>query len=156
MRFIIALLILFSSAPLAAQPAARPEPAVVTEARAFMDSYAEALRAGDRTGIAGRYDRNGAFFLGNGRKRFETHAQIIANYAGPAWQPPHRFEWRNLSYEPIGYDAVVIAGQFAWTMREGAEPLVFSYTGLLRRQDGVLRIRLEDESTRPPQPPSGG
>ena len=155
MRLVIALLILFAAAPLAAQPAGRPEPAVVTEARAFMAAYADALRAGDRAGIAGRYDRNGAFVLGNGGKRFETHAQIIASYAGADWQPPHRFEWRNLSYEPVGYDAVVIAGQFAWTQREGAAPLVFSYTALLRRQDGVLRIRLEDESTAA-RPPAGG
>ena len=134
MRIVIVLLGLFAAAPLAAQPAERPaarrEPAVVTEARAFMAAYADALRAGDRAGIAGRYDRNGAFFLGNGRKRFETHAQITASYAGSGWQPPHRFEWHSLSYEPVGYDAVVIAGQFAWTVREGAAPLVFSYTGL--------------------------
>ena len=148
MRFITALLALFAfTSPLAAQPAGPPEPAVVTEARAFMAAYAEALRAGDRAGIAGRYDRDGAYVLGNGRKAFETHARITAQYAGPDWQPPHRFEWRDLSYEPVGNDAVVIAGRFAWTPREGAEPFVYSYTALLRRQDGVLRIRLEDEST---------
>lgn len=154
MRIVIVLLSLFAAAPLAAQPAARPEPAVVTEARAFMAAYAEALRVGDRAGIARRYDRNGAFFLGNGNKRFETHAQIIANYAGADWQPPHRFEWRNLSFEPVGYDAVVVAGQFAWTPAEGGAAVVFSYTGLLHRQDGVLRIRLEDESTAA-RPPAG-
>ena len=50
----------------------------------------------------------------------------------------------------------LVAGQFAWTPREGAEPFVYSYTALLHRQDGVLRIRLEDESTRPtPAPPAG-
>lgn len=148
MRIIATLFVLLAFAgPLAAQPSARPEPAMVAEARAFMAAYADALRAGDRAGIAGRYDRNGAFTLGNGRKSFETHAGITALYAGSDWQPPHRFEWRNLSYEPVGHDAVVIAGQFAWTPREGAEPLVYSYTALLRRQDGALRIRLEDEST---------
>ena len=152
MRFIISLLILFASAPLAAQPAERREAPVVTEARGFMASYAEALLAGDRAGIAARYDRNGAFALGNGRKSFGPYERIVAQYASAEWQPPHRFEWRDLSYEPIGNDAVVIAGQFAWTPREGAEPAIYSYTALLRRQDGVLRIRLEDESTRPPRP----
>ena len=148
MRFIAAFLaLLVTAAPLAAQPATPAEPPVVAEARAFMADYARALIAGDRTGIAGRYDRNGAFSLGNGRKSFEHHAAIIAQYARAEWQPPHRFEWRDLSYEPIGNDAVVIAGQFAWTPREGAEPFIYSYTALLRRQDGVLRIRLEDEST---------
>lgn len=156
MRFFAALLLLFAAAsPIAAQPATPAEPQIVAEARAFMASYAEALIAGDRAGITGRYDRNGAFFLGNGRKRFETLAQIRANYSGADWQPPHRFEWRDLSYEPAGADAVVIAGQFAWTPTEGAAPLVFSYTALLHRQDGVLRIRLEDESTAA-RPPTGG
>jgi opacity protein-like surface antigen len=157
MRILAALLFLFAaSAPLAAQaPAsASAEPPVVAEARAFMASYAEALSAGDRAGIAGRYDRTGAYHLGNGHKSFETHARIVALYAGQDWQRPHRFEWRDLSYEPVGADAVVIAGQFAWTLREGAEPIVYSYSALLRRQDGVLRIRLEDESRAPPRPAS--
>lgn len=157
MRLIAAFLALVTfTAPLVAQPAERRESPVVTEARAFMASYAEALRAGDRAGIAGRYDRTGAYVLGNGRKTFESHAQIVALYAGPDWQAPHRFEWQDLSYEPLGPDAVVIAGRFAWTPREGAEPFIYSYTALLRRQEGVLRIRLEDESTRPPRPQTGG
>ena len=157
MRFFAAILaLLVASAPLGAQPAAPAEPPIVAEARAFMTAYADALRAGDRAGIAGRYDRAGAHILGNGRKSFETHAQIVAQYAGPDWQPPHRFEWRDLSYEPLGADAVVIAGLFAWTPRAGAEPFIYSYTALLRRQDGALRIRLEDESTRPPPTPPGG
>ena len=151
---LLAVLLFLVSAPFAAAQPSPAEPPVVAEARAFMASYADALRAGDRAGIAGRYDRNGAYVLGNGRKSFESHAGITALYASTDWQAPHRFEWRDLSYEPLGADAVVIAGQFAWTLREGAEPAVYSYTALLRRQDGVLRIRLEDESTRPARPAS--
>lgn len=154
MRLLAALLFLVAATPLAAQAPNPAEPPVVAEARAFMASYAQALLAGDRAGIAGRYDRNGAYALGNGRKSFGAYARIVEQYASARWQPPHRFEWRDLSYEPIGNDAVVIAGQFAWTPSEGAEPGIYSYTALLRRQDGVLRIRLEDESTRPPQPAS--
>lgn len=151
MRLIAAFMLMVAAAtPLAAQPA---EPPVVAEARAFMAAYAEALSAGDRAGIAARYDRTGAYHLGNGHKSFETHAQIVALYASQDWQRPHRFEWRDLSYEPVGADAVVIAGQFAWTLREGADPIVYSYSALLRRQDGVLRIRLEDESRAPPRQP---
>ena len=150
MRLIAALLALLAfAAPISAQPSSPSEPPVVTEARAFMASYAQALQQGDRAGIAARYDRNGAFALGNGRKSFGPYARIVAQYASAQWQPPHRFEWRDLSFEPIGNDAVVIAGQFAWTPGAGAEPAVYSYTALLRRQDGVLRIRLEDESSRP-------
>jgi hypothetical protein len=150
MRLVVALLALFAvAAPLAAQPA---EPPIVAEARAFMESYARALQQGDRAGIAAHYDRSGAFHLGNGRKSFDSYAEIQALYAGADWQPPHHFEWRDLSFEPAGPDAVVIAGQFAWTPREGAAPLVYSYTALLRRQDNVLRIRIEDESGAPPHP----
>ena len=155
MRIVAILAFLLAAAPLAAQSPAAEAP-IVTEARAFMASYAEALLAGDRAGISGRYDRNGAFFLGNGRKSFDTHARITAQYAGADWQPPHRFEWRDLSYEPAGTDAVVVAGQFLWTPRAGAQPMTFSYTALLHRQDGVLRIRLEDESTGSRPTPAGG
>ena len=86
-RILAILAFLFAAAtPLAAQPA---EPPVVAEARSFMAAYATALLQGDRAGIAARYDRTGAWFLGNGRKRFETHAQLAAHYAGADWQPPH-------------------------------------------------------------------
>ena len=149
MRHLLACLLLALAAPLAAQT---PEPAIVAEARTFMAAYAQALQQGDRAGIAARYDRTGAFHLGNGSKSFESYARIQAIYASADWQPPHRFEWRDLSYEPAGPDAVVIAGQFLWTPAEGAAPLTYSYTALLRRQDGVLRIRLEDESTAPRRP----
>lgn len=152
MRILAALLILFFATPLVAQPA---EPPIVAEARAFMASYAQALQQGDRVGIAARYDRTGAFHLGNGRKSFDSYAAIRDHYASRQWQPPHAFEWRDLSYEAVGSDAAVVAGQFAWTPSEGAQPLIFSYTALLHRQDNVLRIRLEDESTDTRRTPAG-
>jgi hypothetical protein len=152
MRFIAALLALIAfAAPLAAQPA---EPPVVAEARAFMASYAADLSAGRRVDIVRRYDRNGAFFLGNGARRFERFSDIMRDYANQ-WSPPWRFAWRDLAFEPAGADAVVVAGQFLWTVRDGAEPMVFSYTAFLHRQDGVLRIRLEDESTDSRRTPAG-
>jgi hypothetical protein len=129
---------------------------VVSEARAFMDTYARDLVAGDRAAIAARYDRTGAYFLGNGRKELTSYDSIAADYRG-GWKPPASFTWRDLSFEPAGSDAVVVAGQFAWGPAPGAPPLTFSYTALLRRQEGVLRIRLEDESLDPstlPPPPA--
>ncbi len=138
MHILMILAFLFAAAaPLAAQRAEAP---VVADAHTFMADYAAALR-GDRAGIAARYDRNGAFFLGNGRKSFESHDAITAQYAGAQWQPPYHFEWRDLSYEPAGPDAVIIAGQFLWTPRESALPYTYSHTALLHRQDEVLRIR---------------
>jgi len=70
-------------------------------------------------------------------------------YRGAAWKPPASFEWRDLTFEPIGPDAVVVAGQFVWGPVAGAPPMTLSYTSLLRRQEGALRIRLEDESVDP-------
>ena len=130
--------------------------AVVEEARTFMDGYARDLLAGDRAAIAARYDRSGAYFLGNGRKEFSPYDSIVAQYRGASWSPPVSFAWRDLSFEPAGPNAVVVAGQFVWGAAAGAPPMTVSYTSLLHRQDGALRIRLEDESfdpaTLPPRP----
>lgn len=120
---------------------------IVAEAQAFMDGYARDLRAGDRSAIAARYYHGGAWLLGNGEKRFHSNAEIEAYYGGSQWMPPASFAWRELSFEPVGADSVVVAGLFDWGADEGP-PVTVSYTGLLLRQDGALRIRLEDESAR--------
>ena len=124
---------------------------VVGEAQQFMSDYARDLAAGDRAAIARRYMRGGAWFLGHGRKEFEPHARIEARYAGPEWAPPRSFEWRDLSIEPVGRDAVMVAGLGLWEPADGGPIVTLSYTALLIREDGELRIRLEDEST--PQRP---
>ncbi len=149
MRFIAALLVLLAiAAPTAAQPGEPfPDTRLFREARTFMADYAEDLRRGNRAGIAARYDREGAWVVGDGASRFETHAQIIAAYADTRWQPPARFEWRDLSYLMVGPDRVLVVGLFLWTPAADAAPLTFSYTALLQRQDGPLRIRMEHEST---------
>lgn len=126
----------------AAQPPA--EAPIVGEARAFMAAYARDLIAGDRAAIAGRYERRGAWRLSDGGGVFDPYARIVANYAGPRWNPPHRFEWQDLSYRQAGTDAVQVNGRFVWT-RADAPPRPFSYSALLVREEGVLRIRLEDE-----------
>ena len=123
--------------------------AMQIEAEAFMASYADELRAGNRAAIAARYDRRGAWRLGHGEKSFEQWPAIRDFYAGPQWRPPASFEWRELSFEPAGPDAVVVAGLFRWGSGGGGEPRTYSYTALLVRRDGELRIRLEDESGRP-------
>ena len=129
---------------------------VVEEGRTFMEGYARDLLAGDRAAVGARYDRSGAYFLGNGRKEFTPYDSIVAQYAGASWKPPASFAWRDLSFEPAGPDAVVVAGQFVWGSAAGAPSLTMSYTALLHRQEGMLRIRVENESfdpaTLPPRP----
>jgi hypothetical protein len=123
--------------------------AITDEARAFMDAYARDLLAGDRAAIGARYDRSGAYLLGNGSKQFSPYDSVVARYKDARWTPPNAFEWRDLSFEPIGSDAVFVAGLAAWTNASGSEPIILSYTAVLKRQDGSLRIRLEDESIDP-------
>lgn len=118
------------------------------EARAFMESYAQDLRSGAREAIVARYDRRGAYMVGNGRKELLPTESLRGIYTGTDWQPPATFEWRDLSYEVLSDDAVMVVGRFEWTDAAG-KMLPISYTGLLLRQDGEWRIRLEDESVSP-------
>ena len=116
------------------------------DAREFMAGYADDLRHGRRQSIVDRYDRRGAYRVGEGEKTLESWELIRAAYL-TQWSPPSSFVWRDLSYEPLG-DAVIVIGLFDWGLADGRK-LSFSYTGLLVRQDGELRIRLEDESMNP-------
>jgi hypothetical protein len=154
-RAVTALLVLsltpaFSyAAPPARAADAAAQASLVAEAQAFMASYAEDLIAGDRAAIAARYDRTGSWVLGNGHKMFSTAAATEAYYAGSGWQPPERFEWHDLSYEVTGPGSVLVLGTFVWKPKDGSPERIVSYTGLLVRQDGQLRIRVEDESAQP-------
>ncbi|WP_296595579.1 nuclear transport factor 2 family protein [Phenylobacterium sp.] len=140
-RILLAALALFVFAN--AQAAAAPKSPILTEARRFMDGYARDLAHGDRAAIAARYDRTGVFFLVAGGREFVTHEALTKDY-GESWSPPKSFAWRDLHFDPVGADAVVINGSFVWGTEKGEQ--VITYTGFLRRQDGQLRIRLEDET----------
>ena len=117
------------------------------EASTFMEAYAQDIRNRDAEAVAARYNRFGAYRMGHGRKEFNPFDSIRVGYL-KRWQgrAPGTFEWHDLSYEVISGDAVLVAGRFAWGRGDSLAPLNFSYTGLLTRQDGELRIRLEDES----------
>ncbi|HVG43748.1 MAG TPA: hypothetical protein VM890_03430 [Longimicrobium sp.] len=147
-------LTLLGCAPAAARGAG-PRPAtdpatLVAQAQAFMDAYANDLRTGARERIADRYDPRGAWLVGEGRKELHPASAIRARYLSQ-WSPPASFEWRDLSYEAVGPDAVMVTGLFLWGV--GAERrITCSYTALLLRQENLLRIRLEDESCAPAPP----
>ena len=117
------------------------------DAREFMSSYADDLRHGRRQSIVDRYDRRGAYRVGEGEKNLESWELIRAAYM-TQWTPPATFAWRDLSYETVAENAVIVVGLFDWGLADGRR-LAFSYTGLLVKQDGELRIRLEDESMSP-------
>jgi len=149
MRVALAAILALAASPAAAL--AEAEAPVVAEARTFMDAYARDLLAGDRPAIAGRYSRSGAYAVGWSAKRFDLHDAIVANYAGDQWQKPESFAWRDLSFEPVGPDAVAVIGNFEWG--RGGERRAFAYSALLRRENGTLRIRVEHENLLPRREP---
>lgn len=121
-----------------------PEASVEAEARRFMAEYRTILVNRDKQALIRLYDPAGTYVLGDGTKEFRTPAGIADMYRN--WRGPAAFEWHDLSYEPVGKDAVMVLGQFTWTPLEGAARPRMSYSGLLVRRNGKLRIRVEDES----------
>jgi hypothetical protein len=121
---------------------------IEAEAREFMAAYARELRAGDRPAIAARYDARGAYLAGAGEQQLASPDSIRARYQSATWTAPARFEWRDLSYEAIGADAVLVSGRFEWTTAAG-QTLPASYTAVLVRDHGRLRIRAEHEDIAP-------
>jgi len=129
--------------PSHAQPRQAPS-TVEAEAQAFMTAYADDLRAHRREAIAARYSRKGVFFPAEAAAPKSTET-IVDAYR--RWKGPATFEWRDLSYEVVGADAVVVIGSFVWG--SDSTERTISYTGVLVRESGGLRIRVEHESPRP-------
>ena len=72
---------------------ARTETPIENDARDFMAGYAEDLRRGRRQSIVNRYDKRGAYRVGEGEKTLESWELIRAAYLSQ-WNPPTRFTWR--------------------------------------------------------------
>ena len=120
---------------------------ITVEVQAFMEEYAAELSARNAEAVAARYSRLGAYRMGHGRKQFNSYDSIRVGYIR-RWQgrSQHQFEWRDLSFEVLGPESVLVAGKFEWSRGDSVEALKMSYTGVLIRQDGAWRILLEDES----------
>jgi hypothetical protein len=114
------------------------------EVMQFYESYAEDLRQHRREAIGDRYDRRGTYFMGNGRKYFDTFDAVKARYL-MKWNGPKSFEWRDLAFEILSPTIAVVVGRFEWSTAEGTA-MKYSYTGVLVKRDGQWRIRVEDES----------
>ncbi|HEY5883201.1 MAG TPA: DUF4440 domain-containing protein [Pyrinomonadaceae bacterium] len=139
-----------SVAPVPAMQKPSSVASVEREVRGFYDSYAEDLRQHRNEAIANRYDPRGVFLLGNGKKALKTFEEVRNHYV-TKWKGPKAFEWKDLTVEVLSPVAAVVLGRFEWQTTSG-ETLSFSYTGVLVRQPGGWRIRVEDESTEPPKP----
>ena len=119
--------------------------ALVSAARSFMTGYGRDLSHGNREALVRRYDRRGAFFVGEGTKEYWPNDSISSWYRHH-WLAPAFVEFRNLSYEPLGDSAVAVIGQFRWTAKQTTDTAMFAYTAILLKQNEHLVIRVEDES----------
>lgn len=118
--------------------------ALIADAQRFMDGYADALRRGDPEEIVAHYDRDGVHEVRPASKRFTAYEALLPRYRDR--NTPAFFEWRDLSYEVLAPDKVLVVGLFAWAQSRVDEPQLQSYVAVLRRQDGRLRVRLEAEA----------
>lgn len=114
------------------------------EIREFFNSYAEDLRRHRGEAIAERYDSRGYFRMGNGTKTLVSFEDNKKRYLSD-WAGPKSFEWKDLSIEVLSKDSAVVTALFDWQVGVG-EARTYSYTGLLIKQSGKWRIRVEDES----------
>jgi hypothetical protein len=154
MRCLLPLLALgLVASPAASQPSTlAAEAPIVAEAKAFMAHYADDLIQGNRAAVAARYDPNGAWHVGPTGAELESWDKIDLRYRR-RWAPPSSFEWQGLAYEQVGPDSVLVVGGFHWwpLKKADAPPLAYSYTALLVRRGGGLKIRLENEATAAPR-----
>lgn len=150
---LLSALALVPAAASAQAPAtAAAESPLVAEARVFMARYAQDLVLGERSAVSARYDPNGAWHVGPTGAELESWDKIDLRYRR-RWAPPSSFEWQNLAFEQVGPDSVLVVGGFHWwpLKKSDSPPLVYSYTALLVRRGGELKIRLENEATVPPR-----
>jgi hypothetical protein len=115
--------------------------ALESDARAFMESYAQDLRDHDAEGVADRYHSSGAYFRGG----FMDKESIRQNYTS-GWQGPASFVWEDLSFEVLGPEAILVAGTGIWGLQDTTRFMQVLYASVLTGDDGDLRIRVEDET----------
>lgn len=117
---------------------------VEEEAQRFMAGYAADLLSHDPDAIAARYSRRGAYLVLPGSRALVSFDSIQSEYRAGSGQGPHVFEWQGLSYEVLNEDVVAVVGTFRSESVEGG--VLGSYTSVLVREEGELRIRLENQS----------
>lgn len=136
-----------SLAQLPANPPSRLQggmAAAERELREFFDSYAEDLRKHRSEAIADRYDSRGYYRMGNGTKQFVSFGDNKKLYTA-SWVGPKTFEWKDLSFDILTPESAAVTGLFEWQSSNGSKA-TYSYTGVLAKQTGGWRIRVEDES----------
>ncbi len=111
----------------------------------MLDSIARDLTSNNRTALVARYDKRGAFFLGNWGAELVPFDSLSNQIYGSDWKPPARFAWHNVHIEALGPRTSIVYAQFVW-WTAGGDSVLTSYTGVFVRDGRNWRIRSEHES----------
>jgi len=106
-----------------------------------MASYAQDLIRHDGAAIGNRYKRSGTYFRGSFQEFDSTRV-----FYEQRWSGPTSFVFRNMKYEVLGPESVLITGQGVWGRGDSLEALVLDYAGVLVREESELRLQVEDET----------
>ncbi len=87
--------------------------------QAVLDSIARDLTSNNRAALVARYDKRGAFFLGNWGAELVPFDSLRTQIYGSDWKPPVQFAWRNLHIEPLGPGSSIVYAQFLWRTATG-------------------------------------
>lgn len=117
------------------------ETELAREASLFMATYAQDLARHDGAAIGDRYHRSGTHFRGSYQVFDSTRV-----FYEQRWTGPSSFEFGNLDYDVLGPESILVTGQGYWGRGDSLDALVINYAGLLKREDGDLRILVEDET----------
>ena len=113
--------------------------------QAVLDSIARDLTSNNRAALVARYDKRGAFFLGNWGAELVPFDSLSTQIYGSDWKPPARFAWHDVHIEALGPRTSIVYAQFAWWTAAGDSSLT-SYTGVFVNDGRSWRIRSEHES----------
>jgi hypothetical protein len=125
-------------------PATPTTEEVEREARALVQAWGEAIRAGDGPGLLAVYSKQGVSLVTKGRVDRLAFGDLESWYLGDAVDPQD-FVWEDLRMEVLSPDAVIVTGTFIlkWLENEGVRGAEMA---LLVREEGRLRVRIEAES----------
>jgi hypothetical protein len=124
---------------------AQKAPDLVAQARVFMQDYERDLSAFDVDAIVARYDPRGAVVMVDGQGGARTSAEIGKVYRSVA-KGPSRFAWKDLVFEQVAPDAIMVRGGFSYQLSASSPEMLFTYLAVLLGGRDGLYIVLEREA----------
>ncbi len=142
MRMPLLLLVIL---PLAVGSGAHSRATDESGVQAVLDSIARDLISNNRSALVARYDKRGAFLLGNWGVELVPFDSLSTQIYGSDWKPPAQFGWHNVHIDAVGPRTSIVYAQFVWRTAAG-DSVLTSYTGVFVKDGRNWRIRSEHES----------